>query len=105
MKERRFELVNWKHNKFWTIEIDGDTYTTSWGKIGASPTYKDKTFPDSYSATVEYDKKISEKLKKGYIEVFTTPASKKKSVNSKAPAKKKKTVDKSIEERFADMDI
>src|SRR5262245_7054655 len=59
-------------NKFWNIELKGNSFTVSWGKIGTAGQSQTKTFPDETKAQKEHDKLVGEKLDKGYVE--TTPA-------------------------------
>ncbi len=54
--------------KFWEVWVDGTTFKTRFGKIGASGQIKIKEFSDKASAVSEYDKMIAEKTKKGYVE-------------------------------------
>jgi predicted DNA-binding WGR domain protein len=54
--------------KFWTIDIDGVTTTTTYGKIGAKPATVEKKHSDAATATAYYDKQIAEKKEKGYVE-------------------------------------
>jgi predicted DNA-binding WGR domain protein len=65
---RYFENTTKGHNKFWTIEIDGQYTTTSWGAIGQTPTGKTKDNKSSFASEREYSKTIKSKLAKGYIE-------------------------------------
>lgn len=66
---RRFELDDGKSSKFWEISLDGDTLTTTWGKIGTDGQSKTLDFDSESDARKQYDKLISEKTKKGYEEV------------------------------------
>ena len=66
--KRHFEFVEGSSNKFWEIELDGDTVTTTWGKIGTTGQSKAKKLADAAKAKAEYDKLIAEKTGKGYTE-------------------------------------
>ena len=63
MAKRRFEFVDGKSFKYWEIKKNSDgSFTAEWGRIGCAN-------PQSmaYSA-YDIEKKIAEKLKKGYTE-------------------------------------
>lgn len=49
------------HNKFWQYDVNGDTVTIKWGRIGSTPQESTMKFNQSH-----IDKKVREKLKKGY---------------------------------------
>jgi predicted DNA-binding WGR domain protein len=68
---RTFEFKDDKSNKFWNIELKDKDYTVTFGKIGTKGQTKTKSFPTSEKAQKEYDKLITEKTDKGYVE--TTP--------------------------------
>jgi uncharacterized protein (TIGR02996 family) len=69
---RTFEFRDGKSSKFWNIELRGDTFTVTFGKIGAKGQTQTKKFADAATARKEHDKLVKEKLGKGYVE--TTPA-------------------------------
>ncbi|EMO39105.1 LIC_11051 family fibronectin-binding protein [Leptospira noguchii] len=56
-------------DKFWQIEVSGNSFTTTYGKTGSSGQTQTKTFNDEETCLKEAKKLLSEKLKKGYIEV------------------------------------
>ncbi|MCP3142814.1 WGR domain-containing protein [Pyxidicoccus xibeiensis] len=66
---RRFEFVEGGSSKFWEPELNGSTFTVTFGRIGTSGQRKEKAFPDEASARKEYEKKVAEKLREGYREV------------------------------------
>merc|ERR1712167_406780 len=90
--------------KFWTIEVNGSTMTTTWGALGSAPTTKDKEWNDEEKALKEAQKLVNTKRKGGYaIEVDgesgsdakQAPPSKKKATpakKAKAPPKAKAPV-------------
>lgn len=55
-------------SKFWRIERDGVNVTTTWGRIGTAGQNQDKSFSSEAAAQDFTDKKISEKLMKGYVD-------------------------------------
>jgi uncharacterized protein (TIGR02996 family) len=68
---RTFELHDAKSHKFWNIEVRGDSFTVTFGKVGTAGQARTKTFASGEKAQAESDKLIREKLGKGYVE--TTP--------------------------------
>ncbi len=66
---RRFEFQDGSSSKFWAIDLDGCSVTTTWGRIGTSGQSKSKDFDSESKAKKEYDKLIVEKQTKGYVEV------------------------------------
>ena len=66
---RYFEFVDGTSNKFWEITLTGSDVTTRWGKIGTDGQSKTKPFGTPDKARAEYDKLVSEKTGKGYVEV------------------------------------
>jgi len=68
---RTFQYSDAKSHKFWNIEVSGDSFTVTYGKIGASGQTQTKNFPSAEKDQAEANKLIAEKLKKGYSE--TTP--------------------------------
>ena len=67
--KRRFEFEDGKSSKFWEIQLDGDCFTTWWGKIGTSGQSKELQFDSEEEAEKQYEKLVAEKTKKGYEEV------------------------------------
>lgn len=65
---RHFEFSEGTSNKFWEIELDGDSFTVRYGKIGTDGQTQTKTFDSPDKAQKEYDKLVAEKVKKGYVE-------------------------------------
>ncbi|QSQ23768.1 WGR domain-containing protein [Pyxidicoccus parkwayensis] len=66
---RRFEFVEGSSSKFWEPELKGDTFIVTFGRIGTAGQRKEKAFPDEASARKEYEKKVAEKQREGYVEV------------------------------------
>lgn len=65
---RHFEFTDGKSNKFWEVELSGNSVTTKWGRIGTDGQSKTKDFPDTAKAKAEYEKLVKEKVSKGYQE-------------------------------------
>ncbi len=62
----RYEFSEGSSNKFWQIDLDGASFTTTFGKIGTAGQSSSKSFDSDAKALVEYNKLIAEKTKKGY---------------------------------------
>src|SRR5687767_3359435 len=63
----RYEFKEGTSNKFWEITLEGESFTTRWGKIGTDGQSTTKEFDSPQQARKEYDKLIAEKVKKGYV--------------------------------------
>ena len=91
---RVFEFSEGTSNKFWRIQLAGDSFTVQYGRIGTQGQEQTKTFGDAAKAQKEYDKLVAEKVKKGYTEVggtpVSTPAPSAAAPSAPAPAKKAK---------------
>jgi uncharacterized protein (TIGR02996 family) len=64
---RRYEFKEGTSNKFWEIELEGESFTTRYGKIGTDGQETTKDFDSAAEARKAYDKLILEKEKKGYV--------------------------------------
>jgi predicted DNA-binding WGR domain protein len=62
----RYEFKEGTSNKFWEVSLDGDTFTTRYGKIGTDGQETSKSFKTAAEAKKQYDKIVAEKVKKGY---------------------------------------
>ncbi|UOG34870.1 WGR domain-containing protein [Leptospira noguchii] len=61
-------------DKFWNIEVSGNSFTVTYGKTGTSGTSQTKTFDNEEKCLKEAEKLLNEKLKKGYVEGDATLA-------------------------------
>jgi uncharacterized protein (TIGR02996 family) len=68
---RTFQFSDAKSHKFWTIDVQGTSFTVTYGKVGTTGQSQTKTFPSPEKVQAEADKLIREKTGKGYVE--TTP--------------------------------
>lgn len=66
--KRHFEFVEGTSNKFWEVELAGNSVTTRWGRIGSQGQSATKEFANLDKAKAEYDKLVGEKTRKGYVE-------------------------------------
>ncbi|MFZ4928466.1 DUF6493 family protein [Chryseobacterium sp. Mn2064] len=55
-------------NKFWQIEVTGNSHTVTFGRSGASGQAKTKTFDTDEACLADAGKLVNEKIKKGYSE-------------------------------------
>lgn len=58
-----------KSNKFWSIEVNGNEHTVTFGRIGTNGTSSTKQFGDAEAAQKAALKLIASKKKKGYVEM------------------------------------
>jgi len=86
----RYEFVEGTSKKFWEIELDGSSFTTTYGRIGTDGQTSMKEYDSDEKAKKEYDKLIAEKTKKGYELVGGKKAAPAKA--AAAPAKSSKKV-------------
>lgn len=78
---RRFEFSDGKSNKFWEIDLEGDSFTVRYGRIGTEGQSSTKTYASAQEATKQADKLIAAKTKKGYQEVEASAPAPAKSGN------------------------
>ena len=67
--KRRFELIEGSSSKFWEVQIDGASYTVTFGRIGSAGLSKTTTCASEVVAGAEVEKLVREKLRKGYQEI------------------------------------
>lgn len=66
---RTFQFSDAKSHKFWSIEVTGNQFTVTYGKVGTAGQTSTKTFLTPEKAQEEAAKLIKEKTGKGYQEV------------------------------------
>ena len=66
--KRYFEFVEGTSAKFWEVWVEGNEVVTQWGKIGTGGRETRKAFADAEKTKKEYDKLVTEKATKGYVE-------------------------------------
>jgi DNA ligase 1 len=67
--KRRLQFSEGNSQKFWQISLNGSEVTVQFGKIGTTGQRQTKSFADAAQAREHAAEKISEKLRKGYVEV------------------------------------
>jgi predicted DNA-binding WGR domain protein len=78
---REFYYQDAHSNKFWIIEITALTISTFHGRTGTKGKALTKVFENEREAKKEFDKQVTAKLKKGYIEGSPNDAPEYKRVN------------------------
>ena len=66
--KRYFEFQDSKSYKFWQVEIEGNQFTVTYGKIGTTGQVKVTECTSTEAAEKEANKLAAEKTKKGYVE-------------------------------------
>ena len=74
---RLFEFVDAMSSKYWEVSIIDKGLVIRFGKSGTNGQTQRKEFASVFEASKQADKLISEKLRKGYREVKSTPATRK----------------------------
>ena len=69
MPRREFQFTDGSSKKFWAIQLEGNSFTVHYGRIGTAGQSQEKSFADEAAAKKEHDKLVAEKTKKGYAEV------------------------------------
>src|SRR6516165_4013070 len=69
---RTFVFRDAKSHEFWNIELQGNSFTVTYGRQGGAGQTQAKEFADEAEVRKEHDKLVREKLAKGYVE--TTPS-------------------------------
>jgi predicted DNA-binding WGR domain protein len=65
--KKYLEYTNAKSNKFWEIELKGKSTNICYGRIGIkNPAKQSKSFSSTDLAKKYYEKKLREKINKGY---------------------------------------
>ncbi|MBY0545890.1 MAG: DUF4132 domain-containing protein [Candidatus Obscuribacterales bacterium] len=74
MAEETFQFNEGSSNKFWTILLEGSSFTVTFGKVGTAGQKQTKSFGSELEAQAAYNKLVAEKLKKGYVRTSASPA-------------------------------
>ena len=73
--QRQFTCTVDGYNKFWNVHWDitkigtKNCYKTVWGEIGTRGSVSPKSFDTEFQLRQWIEKKVDEKLKKGYVEI------------------------------------
>jgi uncharacterized protein (TIGR02996 family) len=71
---RTFVFKAGTSDKFWNIQLQGGSYTVTFGRSGTAGRAQTKTFADAAKAQAAHDKIVAEKLKEGYVETTAAAA-------------------------------
>lgn len=82
---RRYEFTEGKSSKFWEIELEGESFTTRWGRIGTDGQEKTQDFDSPAEARKAHDKPVAEKEKKGYRLVSSDEGEAARPMTAKVP--------------------
>ncbi len=66
--KREFYYQDDRSNKLWIIELTGNQYVTTHGRVGSKLRDTRKQFASEDETRQEFEKQIASKLKKGYVE-------------------------------------
>ena len=66
---RRFEFSEGSSNKFWEVSVNGAVVTVRFGRIGTNGQTQSTDFADAAVAARYAERKVREKLDKGYVSV------------------------------------
>jgi predicted DNA-binding WGR domain protein len=66
---RRELYCEGKSKRFWFIELEGKTYTVSYGLVGGAGQTRSKEFKTEDQAYKAYEKQVAEKISQGYFEI------------------------------------
>ncbi|HWI58138.1 MAG TPA: STM4015 family protein [Bacillota bacterium] len=66
--KRELVYMDAKSSKFWNIELAGNTYTVTYGRIGTDGQTLTKSLSSEEAARKDMEKLIKEKLGKGYVD-------------------------------------
>lgn len=87
MARREFQFQDGSSDKFWTIELEGKSFTVQFGRTGTAGQSQTKDFSSSADAEKACEKLIAEKVKKGYQEVGARESASKKALPAASPDK------------------
>ncbi len=112
MSTRHLIFTDGSSNKFWKIELDGESHTVTFGRVGTDGQSKTKDFDDAEAAKKSFDKLIEQKVKKGYLDagqgsaktVSKTPAASKGVAASKTMKKQKSEVRSELKQPAVEAD-
>jgi predicted DNA-binding WGR domain protein len=65
----RYEFIKGSSRKFWEIELEGNSFTTTFGRIGSAGQSAREKWPSAEVAKREHDRLVHEKVAKGYVAV------------------------------------
>jgi predicted DNA-binding WGR domain protein len=66
--KRTFIYTDAKSNKFWSIDAEATSFTVNFGKTGTNGQTSLMSYDTEAECEKEVNKRIAEKVKKGYVE-------------------------------------
>ena len=69
MARTELQYMDANSSKFWHIELTDTSHTVTYGRTGTSGQSKTKAFESTEKAEADYNKLVSQKRKKGYVDV------------------------------------
>lgn len=75
MNRRELVFMDSTSNKFWNIELSGNSHTVTYGRTGTDGQSKTKSFSDQEAAKKDFEKLVAAKMKKGYVDADSATAS------------------------------
>jgi Leucine-rich repeat (LRR) protein/predicted DNA-binding WGR domain protein len=93
-----------KSDKFWQIEVNGSSFTVTYGKTGTAGTSQTKVFDSDEKCLKEAEKLVAEKKKKGYLDIkkdSKAGQSSKPDYSKILSAKSKKEIHLALSEHFS----
>ena len=66
--KRELIYMDAKSSKFWNIQLEGNSHTVTYGRIGSAGQSSNKSFPSEDAARKDAEKLVKEKLGKGYVD-------------------------------------
>jgi uncharacterized protein (TIGR02996 family) len=83
---RRYEFTEGSSKKFWEIDLEGESFTTRWGRLGTDGQEKTQDFESAAEARKAHDKLVAEKEKKGYRLVTSDEGEAARPLTAKVPS-------------------
>jgi|GEM_PF-6198694 len=81
MKAMHLEFKSATSNKFWSIELKGNSHTVIFGRAGTKGQTKTKSFASEELAEKSFNKLVQKKLDKGYLKRVTKITADRKSLD------------------------
>ena len=75
MNRRELVFMDSTSNKFWHIELSGNSHTVTYGRSGTDGQTKTKEFASEEAAKKDFEKLVTAKMKKGYVDASSATAS------------------------------
>lgn len=104
----RFEFKQGGSYKFWETTVEGSVLVVRFGKIGTEGRINRQTFPSPEAAIAEKQKRVREKVRKGYTPTFNREGLDVKAESKLDPVKKietRKTEGKGVEYEDTDLTV